>query len=46
LRTRRLTLPESVDPAQVTARSDKGVLIVELTKAPSSTSRKVPVLTK
>ena len=44
--SRAIPLPESVDPAKVTARSDKGVLMVELTKSPSSTSRKVPVLTK
>jgi HSP20 family protein len=44
--SRAIPLPESVDPAKVTARYDKGVLMVELTKSPSSTSRKVPVLTK
>ena len=44
--TRSIPLPESVDPEKVTARYDKGVLTVELTKSPSSTSRKVPVLTK
>jgi HSP20 family molecular chaperone IbpA len=35
-----------VDPTKVTARYDKGVLTVELTKSPSSASRKVPVLAK
>ena len=44
--SRAIPLPESVDPAKVTARYDKGVLMVELTKSPSSTSRKVPVLTQ
>lgn len=44
--SRAIPLPESVDPAKVTARYDKGVLMVELTKSPSSTSRRVPVLTK
>jgi HSP20 family protein len=43
--SRAIPLPEAVDPAQVTARSDKGVLTVELTKCPSSAARKVPVLT-
>lgn len=43
--SRAIPLPESVDPAQVTARYDKGVLTVELTKSPTSTSRKVPVQT-
>ena len=43
--TRSIPLPESVDPEQVTARYDKGVLTVELTKSPASASRKVPVLT-
>ena len=43
--SRTIPLPEAVDPAKVTARYDKGVLTVELTKSPSSTSRKVPVLT-
>ena len=42
--TRAIPLPEAVDPAQVTASYDKGVLTVELTKSPSSTSRKVPVI--
>jgi hypothetical protein len=37
-------LPAAVDPAKVTARYDKGVLTVELTKPPASASRKVPVL--
>ncbi|MFM8379761.1 MAG: Hsp20/alpha crystallin family protein [Planctomycetia bacterium] len=44
--SRAIPLPESVDPAKVTARYDKGVLMVELTKSPASTSRRVPVLTK
>lgn len=44
--SRAIPLPEAVDPAKVTARYDKGVLTVELTKSPSATSRKVPVLTK
>lgn len=43
--SRAIPLPESVDPAKVTARYDKGVLMVELTKSPTSASRKVPVLT-
>lgn len=43
---RAIPLPEAVDPAKVTARYDKGVLTVELTKSPTSTSRKVPVLTQ
>ena len=43
--TRSIPLPESVDPEKVTARYDKGVLTVELAKSPTSTSRKVPVLT-
>jgi HSP20 family protein len=41
--SRAIPLPEPVDPAKVTARYDKGVLTVELTKSPASTSRKVPV---
>ena len=44
--TRAIPLPEPVDPAQVTACYDKGVLTVELTKSPASAARKVPVLTK
>jgi HSP20 family protein len=43
--TRAIPLPESVDPAKVTARYDKGVLSVELQKSPTSTSRKIPVTT-
>ncbi len=43
--SRAIPLPEAVDPAKVTARYDKGVLTVELKKSPTSTSRKVPVLT-
>lgn len=41
--TRSIPLPEPVDPDQVTARYDKGVLTVELVKSPAGTSRKVPV---
>ena len=44
--SRAIPLPESVDPAKVTARYDKGVLTVALTKSPASASRKVPVLAK
>jgi len=44
--SRAIPLPESVDPAKVTARYDKGVLTVELKKSPTSTSRKVPVMAK
>ena len=44
--SRAIPLPETVDPTKVTARYDKGVLTVELTKSPSSASRKVPVLAK
>ncbi|MFM7107780.1 MAG: Hsp20/alpha crystallin family protein, partial [Planctomycetaceae bacterium] len=43
--SRAIPLPESVDPAKVTARYDKGVLTVELQKSPASTSRKIPVTT-
>lgn len=42
--SRAIPLPEPVDPAKVTAKYDKGVLSVELTKSPTATSRKVPVL--
>ena len=42
--TRAIPLPEPVDPAKVTAKYDKGVLCVELTKSPTASSRKVPVL--
>lgn len=41
--TRAIPLPESVDPSQVTATYDKGVLVVEMTKSPSGTSRKIAV---
>ena len=44
--SRAIPLPETVDPTKVTARYDKGVLTVELTKSPSSAARKVPVLAK
>lgn len=43
--SRAIPLPEAVDPGQVTAKYDKGVLAVELTKSPTSASRKVPVHT-
>lgn len=43
--SRAIPLPESVDPARVTAHYDKGVLTVELAKSPASTARKVPVQT-
>jgi HSP20 family protein len=43
--SRAIPLPEAVDPAKVTARYDKGVLTVELTKSPATASRKVPVTT-
>jgi len=43
--SRAIPLPETVDPGNVTARYDKGVLTVDLKKSPSSASRKVPVLT-
>jgi HSP20 family protein len=43
--SRAIPLPEAVDPAKVTARYDKGVLTVELTKCPANAARKVPVLT-
>jgi HSP20 family protein len=43
--SRAIPLPETVDPTKVTARYDKGVLTVELTKSPSAAARKVPVLT-
>jgi len=44
--SRSIPLPETVDPAKVSAKYDKGMLTVELTKSPTSTSRKVPVQTK
>jgi HSP20 family protein len=44
--SRAIPLPETVDPAKVSARYDQGVLTVELSKSPTSTSRKVPVLTQ
>ena len=43
--TRAIPLPDTVDPAKVTARYDKGVLTVELQKSSASTARKVPVTT-
>jgi len=42
--SRAIPLPEAVDPTKVTARYDKGVLTVELTKSPASAARKVPVV--
>jgi HSP20 family protein len=42
--SRAIPLPEAVDPAKVSAKYDKGVLVVEMTKSPSGTSRKIPVL--
>jgi HSP20 family protein len=42
---RAIPLPEAVDPAKVSAAYDKGVLVVEMTKSPSGTSRKIPVQT-
>ena len=44
--SRSIPLPESVDPAKVSARYDNGVLTVELAKSPTSTSRKVPIQSK
>lgn len=41
--SRAIPLPEAVDPARVSAKYDKGVLLVEMTKSPSGTSRKIPV---
>jgi HSP20 family protein len=41
--SRAIPLPESVDPSKVTATIDKGVLLVEMTKSPSGTSRRIPV---
>jgi HSP20 family protein len=38
--SRAIPLPEAVEPSKVTARYDKGVLMVELTKSPSAASRK------
>jgi len=43
--SRAIPLPEAVDPKAVTAKYDKGVLTVELTKSPAAASRKVPVQT-
>jgi len=43
--SRAITLPEAVDSSKVTAKYDKGVLTVELTKSPSSAARKVLVRT-
>ncbi len=41
--SRPIPLPEAVDLSQVTARYDKDVLTVELTKSPTAASRKVPM---
>ena len=41
--SRAIPLPEAVDPAKVSATYDKGVLVVEMSKSPSGTSRKIPV---
>ena len=41
--SRTLTLPDSVDPAKVTAKCDNGVLVITLVKQPSSKAHKVPV---
>lgn len=43
--SRTIALPESVDPAKVTAAYDKGVLTVTMCKEPSSKTRKIPVKT-
>lgn len=44
--SRTISLPDPVDPANVSARYDKGILTVDLAKSPSCTSRKVPVQVK
>lgn len=41
--SRTLTLPDSVDPAKVTAKCENGVLVVTLVKQPSSKAHKIPV---
>jgi HSP20 family protein len=41
---RRFTLPDSVDDAQVSARSQLGVLEVVIPKQPKVVARKIPVL--
>lgn len=41
--SRTLTLPDSVDPAKVTATCENGVLVVTLVKQPSSKAHKIPV---
>ena len=44
--SRSIPLPETVDPAKVSAKYDKGMLTFEMTKSPASASRKVPVQVK
>ena len=43
--SRAIPLPEAVDPERVSATYDKVVLVVEMTKSPAGTSRKIPVQT-
>lgn len=40
---RRIPLPTPIDPEHVTARFENGVLMIDLAKAETSLSRKVPV---
>jgi HSP20 family protein len=42
---RTVTLPSSVDPNQVKAAYDKGVLTITASKAPGQATKKVPVTT-
>jgi HSP20 family protein len=44
--TRTLQLPAGVDPQQVTADYDNGVLTVTLQKQPGAVAKKIPVKTK
>jgi len=44
--SRTIPLPDPVDPAQVTASFDNGVLTVDLVKSATSASRKIPVQVK